>query len=112
VRFSSKTDASKKTLCTCFGSNSTEGLAQVEDAVKLNKYAVQYKNNDGSGYLWFPVLATDAANALARVENRGFPAVKAGIVSEIEIDGISDADERESLLALQEAPPESWEPAG
>ena len=80
--------------------------------MELNRYAVQYKNKNGSGYLWFPVLASDESNALARVGSRGFPVVKAGIVSEIEIDGISDADERESLRALQEAPPESWEPIG
>jgi hypothetical protein len=78
--------------------------------VELDKYVVRYVNKNGSRHDWFPILAADEANALAGVGRHGFLVVKAALLSEIKIDSITDADERDSLLALREAPPESWDP--
>jgi hypothetical protein len=80
--------------------------------VKLDKYAVRIRNKAGDGHSWFPVLAADEANALARVEAQRYVVVEARVLSEIDANGITDDGERDSLLALQQAPPESWELAG
>ena len=76
--------------------------------MELLKYVVRHQNKSGPGYDWFPILAADEANAMSGVERRGLVVERAVLLAEVEIDGITDSYERDSLLGLKEAPSESW----